>query len=80
VEYRRSGQAIFDIKYHFVWVTKYRYKVLRGRVAERAGEADLSSQGDRDHLRSGVAGSYSRSGIGAAFCMFRRECRTTLLI
>jgi putative transposase len=26
----------FDIKYHFVWVTKYRYKVLRGRVAERA--------------------------------------------
>ena len=36
VEYRRSAHAVFDIKYHFVWITKYRYKILRGRVAERA--------------------------------------------
>jgi len=26
----------FDIKYHVIWITKYRYKVLRGRIAERA--------------------------------------------
>ncbi len=36
VEYRRGAHAVFDIKYHVVWVTKYRYKILRGRVAERA--------------------------------------------
>jgi len=36
VEYRRSAHAVFDIKYHVVWITKYRYKVMRGRVAERA--------------------------------------------
>jgi putative transposase len=36
VEYRRSAHAVFDIKYHVVWLTKYRYKILRGRVAERA--------------------------------------------
>jgi len=36
VEYRTSGHTVFDIKYHFVWITKYRYKILRGRVAERA--------------------------------------------
>jgi len=35
VEYRRSAHAVFDIKYHVVWITKYRYKVLKGRVAER---------------------------------------------
>ena len=35
-EYRTSAHAVFDIKYHFVWITKYRYKILRGRVAERA--------------------------------------------
>ena len=35
-EYRRSAHAVFDIKYHVVWITKYRYKVLKGRVAERA--------------------------------------------
>jgi len=34
--YRTSAHAIFDVKYHLVWITKYRYKVLRGRVAERA--------------------------------------------
>lgn len=36
VEYRRSAHAVFDLKYHVVWITKYRYKVLKGRVAERA--------------------------------------------
>jgi putative transposase len=36
VEYRTSGHAIFDLKYHVVWITKYRYTILRGRVAERA--------------------------------------------
>ena len=35
-EYRTSAHAVFDIKYHVVWITKYRYKILRGRVAERA--------------------------------------------
>ncbi len=37
-EYRTSGHAIWDIKYHLVWITKYRYKVLRGEVAERTRE------------------------------------------
>ena len=35
-EYRTSGHAVWDIKYHVIWITKYRYKVLRGEVAERA--------------------------------------------
>jgi putative transposase len=35
-EYRHSAHAVYDIKYHVIWITKYRYKVLRGRVAERA--------------------------------------------
>ena len=37
-EYRKSAHAVYDIKYHVIWVTKYRYKVIRGRVAERARE------------------------------------------
>ena len=36
VEYRHSAHAVYDIKYHVTWVTKYRYKVMRGRIAERA--------------------------------------------
>ena len=35
-EYRQSAHAVFDLKYHLIWCTKYRKKVLRGRIAERA--------------------------------------------
>ena len=37
-EYRFSGHAVWDIKYHLIWITKCRYKILRGEVAERARE------------------------------------------
>ena len=48
VEYRTSGHAIFDLKYHVVWITKYRYKILRGRVAERARDLIRQSCEARD--------------------------------
>ncbi len=38
MEYRYGSHTIFQIEYHFVWVTKYRYKVLRGEVADRVRE------------------------------------------
>ena len=37
-EYRHAGHAVTDLKYHMVWITKCRYQVLRGDVAERARE------------------------------------------
>jgi putative transposase len=33
--YRKSSHTVYDIKYHLVWITKYRKPVLRGEVAER---------------------------------------------
>ena len=48
VDYRRSAHAVFDIKYHVVWITKYRYKILRGRVAERARDLIRQICGMRD--------------------------------
>jgi putative transposase len=33
--YRTGAHSRFDIKYHFVWVTKYRKKVLTGAIGER---------------------------------------------
>ena len=35
-EYRTGAHTVYDIKLHLVWVTKYRYKVLTGEIAERA--------------------------------------------
>lgn len=36
--YRKGSHTIYDIKYHLVWITKYRKKVLIGAVAERVRE------------------------------------------
>ena len=36
MEYRKGSHGLYDLKYHIVFCTKYRYKVLRGEVAERA--------------------------------------------
>ena len=36
--YRTSAHTRFAIKYHFVWITKYRKKVLRGKVGVRLRE------------------------------------------
>jgi putative transposase len=38
VENRRGSHTVYNIQNHLVWATKYRYKVLRGEVAERARE------------------------------------------
>ena len=36
--YRTGSHSRFDIKYHFVWVTKYRRQVLYGDVGQRLRE------------------------------------------
>ena len=33
--YGKSSHAVYDIKYHMIWVTKYRYQMLRGEIAKR---------------------------------------------
>jgi putative transposase len=33
--YRKSSPSRYAIKYHFVWITKYRKQVLTGPVAIR---------------------------------------------
>ncbi len=37
-EYRKGPHTVYDIEYHFVWVTKYRYKILVGEVGYRVRE------------------------------------------
>lgn len=36
--YRKNSHAVHDIKYHVIWGTKYRYKILKGPIAIRARE------------------------------------------
>lgn len=36
--YRKTSHSVYDLKYHLVWITKYRKKVLTGQVAEKVRE------------------------------------------
>ncbi len=38
MEYRYGSHTVFNVEYHFVWVTKYRYHVLKGDVALKVRE------------------------------------------
>jgi putative transposase len=38
MEYRKTSHAVYDLKYHLVWITKYRKPVLRGEIAIRLRE------------------------------------------
>ena len=37
-KYRKSSHGLYDLKAHVVWITKYRYPVLRGPIAIRLRE------------------------------------------
>ena len=36
--YRNTSHTVYDIKYHLVWITKYRKKILNGELAKRVRE------------------------------------------
>lgn len=34
--YRKTSHTVYDNKFHLVWTTKYRYRVLTGKIANQA--------------------------------------------
>ena len=50
MDYKSGSHAVWNCKYHLVWITKYRYPVLQGEVGKRAREI---SQPENDELRRG---------------------------
>ena len=59
--YRTSSHSRFDIKYHFVWVTKYRKGVLTGDVGIRVRE--LVREICRTHEIEILEGAVSRDHV-----------------
>ena len=60
-EYRKNSHAVYDIKYHIIWITKYRYQVLKGEVARRARE--LIIQGCQARNITIIKGSVGKDHI-----------------
>lgn len=38
MSYRKTAHSVYDLKYHIVWITKYRKLILRGEVGKRVRE------------------------------------------
>ena len=38
MSYKRGSHTTYDLKYHIIWCTKYRYRILTGDVANRVRE------------------------------------------
>lgn len=58
---RKGSHTQYDIKYHIVWITKYRYKILSGKIAYRLRE--LIRQGCEARNIIIVKGSISKDHV-----------------
>jgi len=38
MSYRKTAHSAYDLKYHIVWITKYRKPILRGAIGKRVRE------------------------------------------
>ncbi len=58
--YRKSSHSRFDLKYHFVWVTKYRKRVLVGEVTTRLRDLirEICRTEEIDILQGAVSGDH----------------------
>ena len=58
---RKGSHVQYDIQFHIVWTTKYRYKVLTGKIANRMRE--LVRQGCETLGVKIIRGSVGKSHI-----------------
>ena len=56
--YRKSAHCTYDIKYHLVWITKYRKPVITGKIAIRTRELiRIICQSNEVEILAGHVGS-----------------------
>jgi putative transposase len=59
--YRKTSHTVFDLKYHLVWITKYRKPILEGKVGTRV--RDLIREVCTEHQIQIIRGHVSRDHI-----------------
>ena len=69
--YRKSAHCTYDIKYHIVWITKYRKPVLAGKIAERTRELIRGTRKQNEvEILAGHVSKHS-SSLGSIFLWVR---------
>ena len=61
VEYKKGSHTIYNCEYHFVWITKYRYKIIEGQIAQRLRE--ILRQGCQANGITIVRGNISKDHV-----------------
>ena len=61
MEYNHGSHTVYNIEYHIIWLTKYRYKILRGKIAERTRE--LLRQGCEARKITIIKGSVGKDHV-----------------
>ena len=58
--YRRSNHTVYDLKYHLVWITKYRKPILKGEIAVRLRELirEICKSKDVEILKGHISRDY----------------------
>ncbi|OIP32877.1 MAG: IS200/IS605 family transposase [Deltaproteobacteria bacterium CG12_big_fil_rev_8_21_14_0_65_43_10] len=55
--YRKSSHTVYDIKYHIVWITKYRKPILRADIAQRVRDLirEICKANDVDIIKGHIS-------------------------
>ena len=55
--YRKTSHSVYDIKYHVVWITKYRKAIMVGQIAKRLREIlrQVCAENDVEILKGHVS-------------------------
>ncbi len=58
--YRKTSHSLYDLKYHLVWITKYRKPVLTGELAKRVRELlrQISKSEDVEIIKGHVSSDH----------------------
>ena len=61
MEYNKGSHSVHDIKYHIIWVTKYRYKVIDKKIGLRLRE--LIRQGCESRNMTIIKGNVGKDHV-----------------
>ncbi len=66
--YRKTSHSIYDIKYHIVWITKYRKPILSGEIGLRVRELirQICTSLDVEVLKGHVARDHVHIMVGTS--------------
>ena len=73
--YRKSSHTVYDIKYHIVWITKYRKPVLRADIAQRVRELirEICRVNDVEIIKGHISRDHVHIFVSSAAAYFRES-------